>query len=218
VKEISRSKFPDLRRQDEVGSLANAFRVMVTSLREQTRRTLEVIDVLGSAASDISATVAQLASITSRTSSSVAETSTTVEQVRQVAELARDKAKLVAEISQEAVNSSDRGKRSVESTIEKMDMIKVHTGQLAKSLFRLNEHSLSIEKIIEAVKDIADQSNLLAVNASIEAARAGDQGKGFTVVAHEIQSMAAESKEATQQVKSTYRRSSQVGKCHHNGS
>lgn len=72
---------------------------------------------------------------------------------------------------------------------------------IGETVVRLSEHSQAIEDIIAAVQDLADQSNLLAVNASIEAARAGDQGKGFAVVAHEIKTLADQSKEATGQVR-----------------
>ena len=68
-------------------------------------------------------------------------------------------------------------------------------------MVKLSDQGKAIEEIIEVVQDLADQSNLLAVNASIEAARAGDRGKGFAVVAHEIKTLADQSKEATEQVR-----------------
>ena len=68
-------------------------------------------------------------------------------------------------------------------------------------MYILSEQSLSIEEIIAAVKDLAEQSKLLAVNASIEAARAGEQGKGFAVVAQEIKTLADQSRQATDQVR-----------------
>ena len=72
---------------------------------------------------------------------------------------------------------------------------------IGETVVKLSEHSKAIEEIVAAVQDLADQSNLLAVNASIEAARAGDRGKGFAVVAHEIKSLADQSKEATDQIR-----------------
>ena len=72
---------------------------------------------------------------------------------------------------------------------------------IGETVQRLNEQSLAIEDIIDSVRDLADQSKLLSVNASIEAAKAGEQGKGFSVVAGEIKSLADTSREATQQVK-----------------
>ncbi len=72
---------------------------------------------------------------------------------------------------------------------------------IAETVVKLSDQSQAIEEIIGAVQDLADQSNLLAVNASIEAARAGDHGKGFAVVAHEIKTLADQSREATAQVR-----------------
>jgi methyl-accepting chemotaxis protein len=72
---------------------------------------------------------------------------------------------------------------------------------VAENVMRLSEQSQNIGDIIETVRDLADQINLLSVNAAIEAAKAGEQGKGFAVVAHEMRSLADQSKEATEQVK-----------------
>lgn len=82
-----------------------------------------------------------------------------------------------------------------------MNLIKEQMGSIGETVVRLSEHSHAIEEIIATVQDLADQSNLLAVNASIEAARAGDQGKGFAVVAHEIKTLADQSKSATEQIR-----------------
>jgi methyl-accepting chemotaxis protein len=72
---------------------------------------------------------------------------------------------------------------------------------IARTVVRLSEQSQSIGEIIATVNDLAEQSNLLAVNAAIEAARAGEQGKGFAVVAQEVKSLAAQSRQATAQVR-----------------
>jgi methyl-accepting chemotaxis protein len=83
-----------------------------------------------------------------------------------------------------------------------MRRIKEQMSSIGETVVRLSEHSRRIEEIMAAVQDLADQSNLLAVNASIEAARVGEQGKGFAVVAREIKDLADQSREATDQVRS----------------
>ena len=83
-----------------------------------------------------------------------------------------------------------------------MNLIKDQMESIGETVVRLSEHSQAIGNIIATVQDLADQSNLLAVNASIEAARAGDYGKGFAVVAHEIKTLADQSRQATEQVTS----------------
>ncbi len=190
------------KREDEVGVLAKAFQAMLGNLQDQTRRTLEGVNVLSSSAAQISATVSQLAASTQKTSAAVAQTVTTVDEVRQAAALASDKAKNVADRSLQSVQISESGNKATEDTIHRMNLIKEQMESIGETVVRLSERSQAIEDIIATVQDLADQSNLLAVNASIEAARAGDQGKGFAVVAQEIKSLADQSKRATEQVKS----------------
>ncbi len=189
------------RGEDEVGRLTQALNDMVEYLREQTRRTVEGINVLGSSAAEIAATVSQLGASTSRTSSAVTETITTIEEVKQAAKISNDTAKKVAESSKQAVEISELGKKATGDTAHRMNLIKEQIESIGETVIRLSEHSQAIEEIIGTVQDLADQSNLLAVNASIEAARAGDHGKGFAVVALEIKTLADQSKSATEQVR-----------------
>ncbi len=188
-------------RSDEIGVLNHTFETMVDSLRLQTRQTLEGIHVLASSAAEISTTVQQLAMSTTKTSAAVAETTTTVEEVKQAARVSNEKARSVSESSKQAVRISQEGKKATEDTIQKMTLIKDQMESVGETVVKLSEQSRAIEDIIATVQDLADQSNLLAVNASIEAARAGDQGKGFAVVAHEIKTLADQSRDATEQVR-----------------
>ncbi|MBI5571296.1 MAG: methyl-accepting chemotaxis protein [Desulfomonile tiedjei] len=191
----------DARSSDEVGRLGASLNAMVSNLKEQIRRILEAVNVLTSSAAEVAATATQLATSGSSTSAAVAETSTTVEQVKQAARLANEKAKGVAESSKEAVQVSEAGKQATEGTIDKITLIREQMGSIGEAVVTLSEQSQAIEGIIATVQDLADQSNLLAVNASIEAARAGDQGKGFAVVAQEIKSLADQSRDATEQIR-----------------
>jgi len=192
---------PKFKRDDEIGALANVFRQMVHNLREQIARVREGVGILSQSATEISTTVSQVATSTAETSTAVTETTTTVEQVRQAARLASEKAKKVALSSQQAVEISSAGKGATEDTVVRMNLIKEQMESIGETVVRLSEHSQAIEEIIGSVQDLADQSNLLAVNASIEAARAGDHGRGFAVVAQEIKTLADQSKQATAQVR-----------------
>jgi len=185
----------------DADALGNAFSTMVVKLREQIQEIMEGVNVLASSGSEIMASVSQLTSGAAETSTAVSETTTTVEEVKQTTEVSSQKAKHVAELGRKSVEISQTGLKSIEDTINGMNRIKEQVESIADMVVRLSEQSQAIGEIIATVNDLAEQSNLLAVNASIEAAKAGEQGKGFAVVAQEIRSLAAQSKQATTQVR-----------------
>ncbi|HSI38638.1 MAG TPA: CHASE3 domain-containing protein [Methylotenera sp.] len=181
--------------------LGNAFARMSEDLRAQITGLMDGANVLGSSASEIVASTAQLAASASESAAAVSETTTTVEEVRQTAQVASQKAKLVADSSQKATQSSQSGRKSIEDVSAGMERIRQQMDAIAASMMRLSEQSQAIGQIMASVEDLAAQSNLLAVNASIEAAKAGDHGKGFAVVAQEVKSLAEQSRQATSQVR-----------------
>ncbi|MDP2038075.1 MAG: methyl-accepting chemotaxis protein [Ignavibacteria bacterium] len=184
-------------RKDEVGILNSAFRQMVEKLRSSIKDIFNGVNLLGSSASEILAATTQVASGAAETASAISETSTTVEEVRQAAQLSSQKASRVAENAQQVSQVTQTGQKAVDETVAGMNNIQVQMESVANTIVRLSEQSQQIGGIIASVNDVADQSNLLAVNASIEAAKAGEQGKGFAVVAQEIKSLAQQSKQAT---------------------
>jgi methyl-accepting chemotaxis protein len=170
-------------------------------LRQMLAEIRAGVNVLGSSGSEIMATTAQVAAGAAETATAVSETTTTVEEVKQTAQVSSQKAKFVLERAQKAVETAQNGKQSVAESLGGMQHIREQMGAVADSIVRLSEQSQAIGDIIGVVNDLADQSNLLAVNAAIEAAKAGEQGKGFAVVAQEIRSLAEQSKQATTQVR-----------------
>ncbi len=182
--------------------LGKAFAVMVENLRRVTGEMQESIGILSSSAQQIVATTTQVASAATETATAVAETTATVEEVKQTAQLASQKAKFVSESAQRVTQVSESGKKSVADSVEAMKQIRGQMESIAESIVRLSEQSQAIGEIMLTVNDLAEQSNLLAVNASIEAAKAGEQGKGFAVVAQEVRNLAEQSKQATVQVRS----------------
>lgn len=186
----------------EVASLGVALNRLVETLQGQGRQIKNDVSQLSESASAIASTGAQLAVSTSRASAAVAQTTSTVEELRQAAQLASEEAKRVARSAQQTMQVVSSGTRATEDTISRMNVVREQMASAAETVVKLSERSRSIEQIIGVVKDLADQSSLLAVNASIEAARAGNEGKGFSVVAQEIKSLADQSKEATEQIRS----------------
>ncbi len=157
--------------------------------------------LLSSSASEILGSTTQVAAGTAESAASISQTTTTVEEVRQAAELSAQKAQYVSDNAQLVAQVSQDGQRAVMETSLGMERIREQMDIIAQTVVRLSEQSQSIGGIIAAVTDLAEQSNLLAVNAAIEAAKAGEQGRGFAVVAQEIKSLAEQSKQATTQVR-----------------
>jgi methyl-accepting chemotaxis protein len=192
---------PSDNRTDEVGILTQTFRKMVENLREIIREMREGVGILASSTSEILTATTQVASGAAETATAISQTTTTVEEVKQTAQLTSQKANYVSKSAQEAVQVAQSGKKSVEESLEGMNRIREQVESIAESIMRLSEQSQNIGEIIATVDDLAEQSNLLAVNAAIEAAKAGEQGKGLSVVAQEVKSLAEQSKQATAQVR-----------------
>jgi methyl-accepting chemotaxis protein len=187
--------------QDELGALLRTFQQMVKNLRTQTLAIQEGVNVLASSSAEILASTSLVASGAAETASAVNETTATVEEVNQTSQLASQKMRLVAEGAQRSLQVAQQGRKSVDDAVLGMDRIREQMETIAESIVSLSEQGQAIGEIIATVNDLAEQSNLLAVNAAIEAAKAGEHGKGFAVVAHEVRSLAVQSKEATAQVR-----------------
>jgi methyl-accepting chemotaxis protein len=188
-------------RNDEVGVLMRSFNKMIVMLREQNQEILKGANVVASTSAQILTSTTQIATSSSETAAAISQTTATVEEVRQAALLSSQKARNLSDNANHIAQVSQDGKKSVDETIEGINNISKQMDEIAQTVILLSEQSQSIGGIIASVTGLADQSNILAVNAAIEAAKAGEQGKGFGVVAQEIRSLSEQSKQATTQVR-----------------
>jgi methyl-accepting chemotaxis protein len=179
-----------------LGVAATAFLDRVVS-----RKLRSTVGGLGTATSRLLAVASQVAAAAAQTAAATNETTATAEEVKQTAILAQEKASEASELTQKILEASKFGGQSANRNHAHFERIQSDMDMVADAIDRLNEEAQSVGDVIATVNDLAEQSNLLSVNASIEAAKAGDYGKGFTVVAQEVKSLAEQSKHAVAQVR-----------------
>jgi methyl-accepting chemotaxis protein len=196
VKRISNGDLTEklhIRNKDEVGQLAQSVNDMVDRFRELIGGILQTSHNVAAASQQISASTQEIAS----GSSNQAFASQTITELFKELSTAMNSVAHSAEeasgLSNDTVKTAQEGGQIVNLAIEGMT-------QVSQQMARLEQDSNKIGEIIEVIDDIAEQTNLLALNAAIEAARAGEQGRGFAVVADEVRKLAERSGEATKQI------------------
>jgi len=162
----------------------------------------EVITPISRAISNISDVADSQDKITSQQASSVHEITTTVEELNASSKQVNAKAESLAEQSKQALSVAHEGRKAIDESISEMNSIKKKVSEIAEDVLTLSENTNQIGAIINVVGDIANKTDMLAVNAAIEAAKAAEHGKGFAVVASEVRSLADQSKKAAEKIES----------------
>ena len=186
---------------DEVGQLAGSFALMLTLLRRSTRTLQDAAQRLSESMSALSLTARDQEAVVREQATTIQSTQASVQELRLTADMASERAEAVLGVAARADAVGTAGESSIEQSLQGLGDIRTQVDQISERIRVLGEHAMRVGDITSTVKDLADQSNMLALNASIEAARAGDHGKGFAVVAREVRSLADQSIKRTVEVR-----------------
>jgi len=186
--------------EDVTGAIADSINYAIEALRSLVTTINETSAQVSTSAQETRATAMHLAESSEHQAEQIASATQAIKEMTLAIDQMSNDATESSEIAQRSVEIASKGAVSVHRTIQGMDTIREQIQDTAKRIKRLGESSQEIGDIVELIDDIADQTNILALNAAMQAAMAGEAGRGFAVVADEVQRLAERSGNATKQI------------------
>jgi len=186
--------------EDITGAIADSINYAIEAMREVVESINETAEEVSKSSQETQATIMHLAEAAEHQRDEITGASATIDKMTNALVEMEGTATQSAEVAQKSVQLAAKGGEAVRRTIHGMDNIREQIQETSKRIKRLGESSQEIGNIVELIEDIADQTNILALNAAMQAAMAGEAGRGFAVVADEVQRLAERSANATKQI------------------
>ncbi len=187
-------------KENITGAIADSINYTIDSLRDLVTEINRASEQVNTATGQAQATSVSLLSAAEKQSSQITETTEAVSNMTRSILQVSSNASQASQVAQRSLQAATLGSQAVQNTIAGMNGIREQIQETSKRIKRLGESSQEIGEIVELISDITEQTNILALNAAIQAASAGEAGRGFTVVAEEVQRLAERSSEATKQI------------------
>jgi twitching motility protein PilJ len=186
--------------EDITGAIADSVNYTIDALRNLVEQINSTTLQVASAAQETQATALHLTDASDHQAQQITEVTSAITQMAASIELVSENASQSSNVAQQSVELALQGNTAVKKAINGMDTIREQIQETSKRIKRLGESSQQIGEIVELINDIAEQTNILSLNAAIQATMAGEAGRGFAVVADEVQRLAERSSNATKQI------------------